>query len=110
MRSLRANWRLGGLILAVGPAPPLALARVFDFAAVVGFLAATRALARVLALTSVPVLLVLGFLRLLTLVLVLVRILGAQRRFQRRKQSRSLHCSACPGEQSRERGTCEHGF
>src|SRR5713101_2637718 len=60
-RSLIPNWWLGRLFLAVGPAAALALARVF-------------------ALTSVPVLLVLGLLRLLVLVLILIR--GTERSLQ----------------------------
>jgi hypothetical protein len=81
-RSVVPNWWLGRLFLPVGPAATLALAGVFALAAVIALLAAAFALARVLALTSVPILLILCFLRLLVLALVLVRILGTQRRFE----------------------------
>jgi hypothetical protein len=98
----------GRFFLAVGPAPTLALTGVFALAAVVALLATAFALARVLAFTSVPVLLVPGLLRLLVLVLILIR--GAGRSPQGRKQSRSLNCHAGTSEQSRERGTCEYGL
>ena len=76
---------LGLLILvrAVGCATALALAGVLALAAVVAGLATALTLAGVLAFTSVPVLFVLGLLRLLVLVLILIR--GAGRSPQGRK-------------------------
>src|ERR1700741_1809865 len=83
------NCRLGRLFPAVSPAAPLALAGVFALASVVPGLAGALALARVLALTGVSVLFVLGFLR--HLIRALVLILRAERSLQRRKQRGTRH-------------------